>query len=133
MGSIARASDTILSALFCRCLPQRYNLSSFYLFTHTNAASGSEAKSLLHLVPRDYGLIMRLIGGNVVRIVGELLTGYSPREGLYLPIFMGAGAGWGVWVGIRQSRTAPFLCRALRLDDVDYWRGCHALIPLFGI
>jgi hypothetical protein len=86
---------------------------AFYLFTHTNAASGSEAKSLLHLVPRDYGLIMRLIGGNVVRMVGELLTGYSPREGLYLPIFMGAGAGWGVWVGIRQSRTRLFFVALL--------------------
>ncbi len=86
---------------------------AFYLFAQTSAASGSEAKSLLYLVPRDYWLIARLISGNAIRMGWELLTGYSPREGFYLPMMMGVGACLGVGMGIHQPRTRLFFIALL--------------------
>ena len=80
----------------------------FFLFTQTGSASGSEAKSLLYLVPRDYELILRLISNNVLRIIWELLSGYSAREGAYLPNLMGGVALLGLLLGIKQPQNRLF-------------------------
>ncbi len=54
------------------------------IFTGSTVASGNAAKSVLGIVPFEWGEAIRRIAENFVRIWGEFFTGISPREGMYL-------------------------------------------------
>ncbi len=56
------------------------------VLTGSGQAAGSSAKSILGMVPPDVTVIATRIAGNFGRTWWEFLTGYSVREGLYLPM-----------------------------------------------
>ncbi len=79
-----------------------------WIFTGSSTAAGSDAKSILSMVPTNYSVIAMRILQNFGRMWWEFLTGYSPREGLYLPVPLTAIATVGVagllLRGLRQRR-----------------------------
>ncbi len=83
-GGFARVALWLLLPLVACFLQPALNLA----FTGSATASGSAAKSLLGLIPQDWGVIIARIVENFVRMWAEWLTGYSPREGWYLPVLL---------------------------------------------
>jgi len=81
-----------------------------WLITGEREAAGSDAKSLLGMIPQDYTVIIPRIVGNFARLWLEFASGYSPREGLYLPIplLLLAVIGW-VWLWRKQWITAALI------------------------
>jgi hypothetical protein len=79
-----------------------------WVFTGSATAAGRDAKSILSMVPTDYSVIAVRVLRNFGRMWWEFLTGYSPREGLYLPVPLAliafAGVGRLLWRGWRQRR-----------------------------
>jgi hypothetical protein len=75
-----------------------------WVFTGTPQAAGSSAKSVLSMVPADLGVMLPLITGNFRRMWWEFLTGYSLREGLYLPVGLALLAAWGWYMLMRRDR-----------------------------
>lgn len=74
------------------------------IFTGDAQAAGSSAKSILSMVPADYTVIATRIFSNFGRIWWEFFTGYSQREGLYLPIGLLLFALIGVWVLFQRTK-----------------------------
>ncbi len=74
------------------------------LVTGSATAAGSSAKSILSMVPADPMVMARLIEGNFGRMWWEFLTGYSGREGLYLPVGLLVGALAGVVLLVWRER-----------------------------
>lgn len=54
-----------------------------YLMTGSFSASGSQAKSLLGLIPQDWNIILARIVENFGRLWLELLTAYSPSQDIW--------------------------------------------------
>ena len=80
------------------------------LATGSATAAGSSAKSILSAVPPDRSAQLMQIANNFARIWWEFFTGFSPREGLYLPfgLLVLALVG-GVVIGWRRRRGWPAL------------------------
>ncbi|MBZ0284961.1 MAG: hypothetical protein K8L97_29770 [Anaerolineae bacterium] len=68
------------------------------LLTGSAVASGNAAKSVLGIVPFEWGEVIRRIAENFGRMWWEFFTGISPREGLYIAPLMLVLAGLGVVV-----------------------------------
>ncbi len=66
------------------------------LVTGSAVASGNAAKSVLGIVPFEWGEVIRRIAENFARLWSEFFTGISPREGMYLLPGMLVLAGVGV-------------------------------------
>ncbi len=76
-----------------------------YVMTGSVSASGSQAKSLLGLIPQDWNIILSRIVENFSRLWLELLTAYSPSQEVWymfpLTILLGIV---GLFILLRQSK-----------------------------
>jgi hypothetical protein len=59
-----------------------------WLITGSSVATGNQSKSILAMIPSDWGVIMGRVAQNLARMWGEILTGYG-QEGWYLPVGLG--------------------------------------------
>ncbi|MEO1439321.1 MAG: hypothetical protein AAFV33_02900, partial [Chloroflexota bacterium] len=80
------------------------------IFTGSTTAAGSSAKSILSMVPAETDVIVSRVWGNFTRMWWEFATGYSLREGLYLPVplLILALVGMGVYIVQNTSRPLQF-------------------------
>ena len=76
-----------------------------YLMTGSFSASGSQAKSLLGLIPQDWSIILSRIVENFLRLWWELLTGYSPSQEIWylFPLIVPMGI-IGLYILLRQDQ-----------------------------
>jgi hypothetical protein len=76
-----------------------------YLMTGSFSASGSQAKSLLGLIPQDWNIIISRILENFLRLWLELLTGYSPSQEIWYSIVLTVPLGIiGLLLLLRQYK-----------------------------
>jgi hypothetical protein len=77
-----------------------------WLLTGSAVASGNAAKSVLGMIPFEAALALQRIIEQFLRIWAEIISGISPREGMYLiPLLtMMALVGWGWLLMRRQAR-----------------------------
>ncbi len=99
------------------------------VLTGSFSASGGQAKSLLSLVPQDWGYIAERIAANAVRMMVEWLTGIGEGGIGYVPPMLGVLALMGMAV---RARRAPFavllaalwllaLTAAISTLDTAFW------------
>ncbi|MEM6530050.1 MAG: hypothetical protein AAF653_17250, partial [Chloroflexota bacterium] len=86
------------------------------LFTGSTTAAGSSAKSILSMVPAETDVIVSRVWGNFTRMWWEFATGYSVREGLYLPVPLLILAVAGIGVYIAQHTSRPWQFAQVRRD-----------------
>lgn len=111
-----------------------------YLLTGTAVATGNQAKSILAMIPHDWGVIITKILGNFVRMWRELIIGYAPQEGWYLPILLAPIAliGGGLLlfkpnyrlVGLLVIGWSLALSGAVSTLDTAFWHFKRYQIPL---
>lgn len=108
------------------------------VMTGSASATGGQAKSLLSLIPADFGYIFERILSNFARMWGELLTGTSEGGIWYLPPFMGWLALLGAVFMARRRPAAVLLLAlwALALTgavstlDTAFWHFKRYQLPL---
>lgn len=113
------------------------------LVTGSMVASGGSAKSILSAVPFDAGVAVGRVVENLARIATEWLTGYSPREGWYLPPLIGVWALIGLGMLLRDpARRAIGVLIALWLLagagavatlDTAFWHFKRYQMPLLAL
>lgn len=114
-----------------------------YMLTGSFSAAGSQAKSILAMVPQDYGVILSRILENFIRIWTELLTGYSSQEGWYLPVFTVPTALLGIvlllfqrgwrWIGLLLIGWMLALSGAVATLDNAFWHFKRYQMPLMAL
>jgi hypothetical protein len=77
-----------------------------YVMTGAFSASGSQAKSLLGLIPQDWRIILSRILENFVRLWLELFTGYSPSQDIWYLMILTIPMGFmGLFLLLRQRQN----------------------------
>lgn len=114
-----------------------------YLLTDTTIATGNQAKSILAMIPHDWGIIISAIIANFVRMWREIVTGYAPQEGWYLPILLAPLALLGIvqlllkpnyrLVGLLVIGWAVALTGAVSTLDTAFWHFKRYQMPLMAI
>jgi len=115
------------------------------LFTGSAVASGTQAKSLLAVVPQDWGLILQRIWENFNRMWMEFFTGFDGREGRgwYLPILLGPLAISGIiamlfkrsWflTGLLLMMWLLVMSAAIATLDTAFWHFKRYQAPLMAL
>lgn len=82
-----------------------------WLITGSREAAGSSAKSILSMIPTDYMVMFEQISGNFFRMWWEFATGYSSREGIYLPFGLAivGVVGWTIGAYRRKDYAVGLL------------------------
>jgi len=111
--------------------------------TGSAVASGNAAKSILGTIPFDWAIVIQRILENFLRMWVEFVTGYSLREGWYLPFLIGALAVVGlVLLLIRpEQRLTGFLIAswlvagtaAVSTLDTAFWHFKRYQMPLIAL
>jgi hypothetical protein len=114
-----------------------------WLVTGSAVASGSSAKSILGTVPFYWDEVVRRILENVVRIWAELLTGYSPHGGWYVPPLLSlmalAGLMWLIfdrrqrWVWLILVLWLALVTGAIATLDTAFWHFKRYQMPLLAL
>ncbi len=114
-----------------------------WLVTGSAVASGNAAKSIFGTIPFDLTLVIRRVLENLVRMWVEFVTGYSPREGWYLPFLMGSLAMIGLVLLLirRERRLIGFLLLAWLIAgtaavstlDTAFWHFKRYQMPLIAL
>lgn len=115
-----------------------------YLITGSFSASGSQAKSLLGLIPKDWNIILSRIIENFVQLWGELFMGYSPSQDLWYIVILTVPLGLlglGLLVQYKQYRTTVLLSvlwmvavsLAISTLDTAFWHFKRYQLPLIAL
>lgn len=113
------------------------------LATGSFIASGGQAKSLMGMVPQDWGLILGRIFGQFIRMWIEFLTGYNPERELWyaLPL-IGIAALVGLVLLWRRDRRLLVLMligwygvvsAAVATLDTAFWHFKRYQMPLIAL
>lgn len=113
------------------------------IFTGQAQAAGSSAKSILSMVPPEFDVIAGRVVANYVRLWWELLTGFSPREGLYLPVPLLVVALIGViaimvrdrrwWIGLMVTGWLVVGTAAVATLDPAFWHFKRYQVPFMAL
>ncbi|NDJ62883.1 MAG: hypothetical protein GYB67_17310, partial [Chloroflexi bacterium] len=110
--------------------------------TGSAVASGSAAKSIFGMIPQDWMIIIARVAANFARMWAEFATGYSPREGGYLPLGLIIAAIGLIPYVIRQRRllvgllVAAWLVAgtgAIATLDTAFWHFKRYQLPLMAL
>lgn len=115
-----------------------------FALTGSFSASGSQAKSLLGLIPQDWNIIISRIVENFVRLWVELFTGYSPSQDLWylIPLTVPLGiVGWILLLRQRQNRDVALLfllwlgavSLAISTLDTAFWHFKRYQMPIIAL
>ncbi len=114
-----------------------------WLLTGSVVASGNAAKSVLGIVPFRWETVITRIWANFSRAWLEFMTGYSPREGWYVPPLLAALGCLGIVVLMtrRDQRPAGALAALWLLAgtafiatlDTAFWHFKRYQIPLLAL
>ena len=113
-----------------------------YVMTGSFSASGSQAKSLLGLIPQDWSIIFTRIGENFICLWVELLTGYSPSQDIsYLIILTVPLGGIGLLCLLKRHRSIVLLIAlwlgsvslAISTLDTAFWHFKRYQMPLMAL
>lgn len=106
-------------------------------------AAGSSAKSILSRVPPEPAAMFAQINANFWRMWGEWLTGFSPREGLYLPVGLLLAAlvglvvmAWGqrrVWPALIAFGWLVAGAAAVSTLDPAFWHFKRYQMPFMAL
>lgn len=134
-----------LRRLLCLLLPMSaigFQPALNWLITGSSVATGNQSKSILAMIPPDWGVIIGRVAQNVVRMWGELLTGYG-QEGWYLPAGLGVIALIGLGLLLRQREKRPIavllitwlliISGAISTLDNAFWHFKRYQMPLVVI
>jgi len=113
-----------------------------FLLTGSFSASGSQAKSLLGVIPQDWSAIINRVIENFVRLWVELFTGYSPSQDLWYVIILTVPMGLVGLVfllGRRKYRVTALMLvlwllgvsSAISTLDTAFWHFKRYQMPLF--
>jgi len=118
--------------------------STNYLLTGSFSASGSQAKSLLGLIPQDWTIILSRIVENFTRVWIELLIGYSPSQELWyvFPLTVPMGI-IGLFILLRQPKYRMFVLLiilwlgsvsgAISTLDTAFWHFKRYQMPIIAL
>lgn len=98
------------------------------MLTGTSSASGSQAKSLLSIVPFDLGYVAQRVAGNFVRAWEGFLLGFEGLDDWMLPPLLGVAALAGLY---RLARSRPLTALLVLLWLVGIFAGISALDTAF--
>ena len=111
-----------------------------WLITGTAIASGNQSKSILGMVPRDYGIIFTRILDGWLRSLGEWFTGYSAQGIWYLPPLLMPAALLALLLMLRRAEErvialmiliwALLSSLAIATLDTAFWHFKRYQIPL---
>lgn len=115
-----------------------------YLMTGSFSASGSQAKSLVGLIPQDWGIIFSRIFENFLRMWWELLTGYSPSQELWYLVVMTVPLGLIGWLILARNSQYRFtaivillwvigVSLAISTLDTAFWHFKRYQMPLMAL
>lgn len=115
-----------------------------YLITGSFSASGSQAKSLLGLIPQDWTIILPRILENFLRLWLELLTAYSPSQEIWYFIVLTVPMGLiGLLLLFRQRQHRMLVLLivlwlgsvsgAISTLDTAFWHFKRYQIPLMTL
>jgi hypothetical protein len=114
-----------------------------WLVTGSAVASGNAAKSIFGTIPFDWGIVIQRILENFAHMWVEFVTGYSPREGWYLPLLIGALAivGLALLLIRRERRLIGLLILvwliagtgAVSTLDTAFWHFKRYQMPLIAL
>lgn len=114
-----------------------------WLLTGSVVASGNSAKSVFGIVPFRWETVIERIWDNFSRAWLEFMTGYSPREGWYLPPLLAALGVFGIVVLVtrRDQRPTGALAALWLLAgtafiatlDTAFWHFKRYQIPLLAL
>ena len=115
-----------------------------FVLTGSFSASGSQAKSLLGLIPQDWNVITSRILENIIRLWVELFTGYSVAQDLWylIPLTVPIGVmGWILLLRQQQYRGVALLILlwlltisfAISTLDTAFWHFKRYQMPLMAL
>ncbi|HUN09856.1 MAG TPA: hypothetical protein PLQ56_24850 [Aggregatilineales bacterium] len=113
------------------------------LLTGSAVASGNAAKSVLGMIPFEAALALERIIEQFLRIWAEIMSGISPREGMYLiPLLtLMALVGWGWLLAQRNRRWMAFVIAlwllvgtaAIATLDTAFWHFKRYQMPFMVV